>query len=132
MTEDQERDRLVASAQAQVDGILAGAMDVEWRIEDRRPFSPFLPDDQREASDLAARWASLANKRGGVEGLAEAVMAMVDSLGSYRPGLVEQSAKLFLTHHREARENLVFRSLEERQPGLVAPSFRYAPVGPSG
>ena len=101
-------------------------MEVEWRIEDREPFAAFLPDDQRAASDLAARWVSIAGESGGVEGLAAAADAMSESLGSYRPGLVEHSVKLFLTHCSEAREHLVMRSLEERQPGLVAPSFRWA------
>jgi hypothetical protein len=120
----EQQARIVTSVQERLDRILAGETDVEWRIEDRQPFAAFLSEDQREASDLAARWAAIADERGGVEGLADAVDAVSRSLGSHRPGLVEHSVKLFLTHHSYAREHLVIRSLEERQPGLVSPSLR--------
>jgi hypothetical protein len=126
MSETHDQEDLIVSVQEQMDRILSGKIEVEWQIEDRRPFTGFLPSDRHDASRLAARWAAIADERRGVEGLADAATAIQGSLGTYRPGLVEYSALLFLTHHREARSHIVLRSLEERQPGLIAPSLVYA------
>src|SRR5256885_419326 len=110
----------VAALQSQIDRVLAGDVSIGGKPEDRRPFTAFMPDDVRQAVDLATDWMSIANKGGGVNGLAEAVGAISESLGRYRPGLVEHATMLFLTHYPEARSHLVVRSLEERQPNLVA------------
>jgi hypothetical protein len=64
----------------------------------------------------------VADTAAGIAGLELAVNHMYESLGNYPNGMVEYAAKLFLTHYRPAREVLLIRSLEERQPRTVRPS----------
>jgi hypothetical protein len=118
-------ERRVNMLQERVDRILSGSVEVEYRTEERH-FAPFSVEDRREASDLAGTWIALAEEQGGIDGLEAAVFAIGESLGQYRPGAVQHATLLFLTHHRFARENLIVRSLEDRQPGLVTPSQQYA------
>ena len=76
-----------------------------------------------EATDLASRFMAAADRRGGEEGLADAVDEIERALAAEdTPGLVQQAVKLFIAHHPEARAKLRLERLERRQPGAVRPS----------
>ena len=118
--------------QHRIDLLLTGRVHVPVRPDadpdrDQTPFAFFMAEDLRAATNLASHFISTAKRAQG-DRLEAAINAIYESLGYYKPGLVEYAAKLFLTHYPEARERLVIRSVEELQPGLVQPSRRDALV----
>lgn len=111
--------------QARVDDLLAGTPRRPAGTsahEESRLFAQFLPNDQQRASALAALCMKRADEAGGVRGLELAIDELYDRLGGRPIGMVQYAAKLFLTHYGPAREHLVIRSLEGRQPDAVLPS----------
>ena len=111
--------------QARIDDLLAGKVYREERGY-RGTFAPFVSDDKLRAGALAAYWGKVAKRIGGLEGLTVVVDHMYECLedDSYKIGMVEHAVMVFLTHSALARQHLVMRSLEERQPGMVKASCR--------
>lgn len=73
----------------------------------RARFNPFDNEHMSKATALASRFMEIADAQGGEEGLAAAVQEMERTLGTEEfSGLVQQAARLFLTHHKEASEKL--------------------------
>jgi hypothetical protein len=86
-------------------------------------FTQYSRKGAMQATDLASRFMAAADRRGGEEGLADAVDEIERALAAEEtPGLVQQAVKLFITHHPEARAKLRLERLERRQPGAVGPS----------
>lgn len=111
--------------QDRIDHLLSGdAQGASGARHKRHPdtFSSFLPSDQQRASALAALCMKVADEEGGLRGLELAINQLYERLGRRPVGMVQYATKLFLTQYRPAREHLVIRSLEERQPAAVSPS----------
>lgn len=86
-------------------------------------FTQYSRKGAMAATDLASRFMAAADRRGGEEGLADAVDEIERALAAEEtPGLVQQAAELFIAHHPEARAKLRLGRLERRQPGAVRPS----------
>ena len=124
-TIDQQR---VQKLQARLDDLLAGRVKASPSGEDNRIFAPFVPDDKIRGSALAGLCEKIADRIGGVEGLEAAVDRLYEGLNHTPFGTAQYAAKLFLTHYKPARQLLLIRSLEERQPQAVLPSG--LPMGP--
>src|SRR5439155_20386764 len=88
-----------------------------------RLFSEFVFEDVERASEIASNLITIAEAKGGDEGLADAV-AEIERLRAteQQPGLVQHAVKLFITHYPLARQTFRWKPLEKRQPNLVVPS----------
>jgi len=112
--------------QSRIDDLLKGeakpSLNAARSKDDDRLFAEFLPSDKQRALGIAAICIKKAKRLGGLEGIEAAVNYLYEALGSYPDGMVEYACKSFLVHYPPAREHLVLRSLEERQPKMVRPS----------
>lgn len=88
----------------------------------RSQFSPFVNEDLERARNIASELMDITNKKGGEEGLTDAVTEVERRLGDEKPGLLQYAVKLFVTHHPEARDRFRLKPLEKRQPNVVRPS----------
>src|SRR5688572_17788317 len=81
-------------------------------------FSPFSPSQVEEAMQLAKRFSSVANARGGLDGVGDVLEAARGETRRRLPGLVKYALLLFLTHDPIGAE-VGAPSLEERHPRAV-------------
>lgn len=88
----------------------------------RRPFSEFILQDVQRSREISEHLKQIADAKGGIDGLADAVSEAERLHPTERPGLVQHATKLFVTHHPLARQTFALKPLEKRQPGLVTPS----------
>jgi hypothetical protein len=109
--------------QSQFDRILAGKSALSTSTEKAdEVFTVFLPDHAHRAAALAALCKKRAKTVGGVDGLEGALTVLYQFEEASPRGMIEHAAKLFLTHYGPAREHILLRSLEERQPSMTTPS----------
>lgn len=74
-------------------------------------FSAFINEDLERARDLAGRLIDIANTKGGDAGLADAIAAAEQALGTEMPGLVQYAVELFVTHYPPARGKFPLKPL---------------------
>lgn len=111
-------DAVLSPRRGEGDAELAAAPEVSGPM-----FTQYSRKGAMEATDLASRFMAAADRRGGEEGLADAVDEIERALAAEEtPGLVQQAVKLFIAHHSEAQAKLRLGRLERRQPGAVRPS----------
>jgi tyrosinase len=115
----------VPGRSAALESIAPGEAEAAPAPAASRPFSIFVNEDLSEAIALADRMAEAANaapaaESGGDQPAVEAALAVAAGARRGQPaGLVDHAVKLFLTHHRSAR-NLRIPNLMSRM--RVAPS----------
>jgi hypothetical protein len=91
-------------------------------------FSAFLPDQMRQAIDLAAHFMEVADRVGGSAGLQAVAAEANKAAQSQNLDLVKFALLLFMTHHPQG-STMNIPSLEERDPNKILSSSA-APVHP--
>lgn len=93
----------IERVRAKFQAIMAGHVDMP---EPDRLFAPWLPEHDRAARQLTARFTALATEKSGIDGAEAAVDEMLRYLGNSPAGMVEHAAEEFLKQCEPARQIL--------------------------
>lgn len=94
---------------ARIDAIVSGpgpGVPAPTREGQGRRFSSYVDEDVDRAAELASRFMAVADAKGGLDGLSDAVDDMERAVGEETPGTVAYAVKLFFTHYPDVRSML--------------------------